>query len=120
MSGIRNLGGVLLRRGRSGLRAVLAGTLLTTTVAVAVPVSEVYAVDEGVTLNSITVNPDTSIVWATPGSQLVYTINYSCNGILLPDCAGTTLSVTLPTFLDIYGGTSQLEFVSATYSSSDD
>ena len=121
MSGNQSLGGVP-PRGRSGLRAVLAGTLLATTVAVAGPVPAVFAATGTVSLLDKIVNPTTtSGSPAMPGDTLTFTIAYDCSGLSLgDDCAGAVLSDPLPTFQDIYGTTAQLEFVSATFTAPND
>ena len=98
-----------------GLRALLTGALLATTVVVSGPVTPVSAVAEGVTLDAITVSPATTPEsWLPAGTEFTYTVSYSCSGIILPDCASASISVPLPTFVDIYDDNlHELEFVGA-------
>jgi uncharacterized repeat protein (TIGR01451 family) len=107
---------------RSGVRSLLAATLLTTTVAVAVPVSEVRAATGTVALQDKSVTPTTtSGAPALPGDVLTFTIAYDCSGLSLgDDCGGAVLTDALPTFTDIYGNPAQLEFVAASFTAPGD
>ena len=49
-----------------------------------------------------------------PGDSIAYSINYDCSSALpSDDCFDAVVTDELPTFIDIYGATRQLEFVSA-------
>lgn len=108
---------------RRSIRAVLAGTLLTTTVVIstaAVPVA--HADQAEVVLTSKSVDPvSTSGSPLRPGDTVTYTISYYCSGLNLGDhCGESVLTDPLPQFTDIYGNTNQLEFVSATFLTQND
>jgi len=109
-------GSLRLPRRQRRFVAALAGLLLITTVVVASPVSVPVASAAGtISLLDKNVAPTTTLAApAMPGATLTYSISYDCSGITVGDnCAGSIISDTLPTFIDIYGNTNQLEFVSA-------
>jgi hypothetical protein len=112
--------GLTMTAGRRGMSALLAGVLLASMLVIT-PVAgrTASALGGEALLGEKTVTPTTTLeASAGPGDTLTYTINYGCSGTNDGDnCVGAVLSDTLPTFTDIYGDTSQLEFVSATLTS---
>ena len=110
-------------RGSRLWHGLLAGTLLATTLATVSPIAVPLASAAGtVTLLEKNVAPVTTLgAPAMPGATVTYTISYDCSGLILGDhCAGALLTDTLPTFIDIYGNTNQLEFVSASATAPND
>ena len=103
------------------LTVTIASALLATTIVlVAGPASPVHAAPVA-TLNTKGVAPTTSTSDpALPGDEFVYTINYSCSGLVADTCAGALITDVLPTFTDIYGNTNQLQLVSGAASTPSD
>ena len=60
------------------------------------------------------VNKTVNVTTAAPNTTLVYSISYSCPGVVAGGtCATGTITDRIPTYVDIDGNTRQLTFVSA-------